>query len=123
MCVPSIHPLSLPLSILPPFFLRCDVPHFPPPSLQRWDKEQSDVVMNPDSVFSRLGHHGLISFSDYLFMLTILASEPWVLFPGLPYSVANSTQKWKTECFSGLYVNEIGGAGYKANQRFTSSVA
>ena len=64
------------------------------------------MVMNPDSVFSQLGHHGLISFSDYLFMLTILASESWLLIPktayllifGLHFQVYMTSEKCVLQC-------------------------
>ncbi len=45
---------------------------------QRWKKLYAKSEVRPDSVFASLGYYGLISFSDYLFLLTILASE-WPL--------------------------------------------
>lgn len=39
-----------------------------------WVEERSKMRVHPHSVFSRLGNHGLISFSDYLFLLTILGT-------------------------------------------------
>ena len=43
--------------------------------IEQWKKERSEVILDESSVFSQLGHHGLISFSDYLFLLTIISSE------------------------------------------------
>jgi hypothetical protein len=43
--------------------------------IEQWKKERSKVTLDETSIFARLGHHGLISFSDYLFLLTIISSE------------------------------------------------
>jgi Ca2+-binding EF-hand superfamily protein len=43
-------------------------------SMETVNKEGLGLVDDPNSVFNRLGHSGLISFSDYLFLLTILAT-------------------------------------------------
>jgi Ca2+-binding EF-hand superfamily protein len=42
--------------------------------IEQWKKERSEVTLEEGSVFARLGHHGLISFSDYLFLLTIIST-------------------------------------------------
>ena len=46
--------------------------------IEQWKKERAEMVMDEGSVFTRLGHNGLISFSDYLFLLTIISSEECV---------------------------------------------
>ena len=48
---------------------------FPKMTAEQWKHHPSHKEVNPDSVFARLGNHGLISFSDYLFFLTLLASK------------------------------------------------
>lgn len=42
--------------------------------IEQWKKERSEVILDEASIFARLGHHGLISFSDYLFLLTIIST-------------------------------------------------
>lgn len=37
------------------------------------DKIETDIAK--DSIFHKLGEKGLISFSDYLFLMTVLASK------------------------------------------------
>ena len=42
---------------------------------QQWrDKCDKELALDPDSVFTKMGNYGLLSFSDYLFLLTLLAS-------------------------------------------------
>ena len=43
--------------------------------LQTVKKEKLCSFSNPDSVFNHFSHCGLISFSDYMFLLTILCSK------------------------------------------------
>lgn len=43
--------------------------------LQHWKKMYSKMDVRKNSVFANLGYYGLISFSDYLFLLTIISSE------------------------------------------------
>lgn len=43
-------------------------------SLQRDHREPATHVSS-DSIFYKLGEHGLISFSDYIFLLTVLSSN------------------------------------------------
>ena len=51
--------------------------------LQSLERQKGKIFrVYPDSVFASLGFHGLISFSDYLFLLTILASEERVVGAG-----------------------------------------
>lgn len=49
-------------------------------SFRRYDpqREQQEVATNlsADSIFYKLGEHGLISFSDYIFLLTVLSTPP-----------------------------------------------
>ena len=47
----------------------------PKMTVEQWKVHPSYKERDPDSVFSKLGNHGLISFSDYLFLLTLLASK------------------------------------------------
>jgi Ca2+-binding EF-hand superfamily protein len=42
--------------------------------IDQWKRERSEVMVDEGSVFTRLGHDGLISFSDYLFLLTIIST-------------------------------------------------
>ena len=42
---------------------------------EQWEHHPSYKKLDPKSVFASLGNHGLISFSDYLFLLTLLASK------------------------------------------------
>lgn len=37
--------------------------------------ERLDLSLERDSIFYKLGSYGLISFSDYIFLLTVLSSE------------------------------------------------
>jgi hypothetical protein len=45
-----------------------------------------ELKLDEDSIFYKLGSSGLISFSDYVFLLTVLSSEElrltsvWILF-------------------------------------------
>jgi Ca2+-binding EF-hand superfamily protein len=45
---------------------------------RRYDprKDKVDCEVPPDSVFYKLGEHGLISFSDYMFLLVVLSTPP-----------------------------------------------
>ena len=47
----------------------------PKMTADQWKTHPSHKEVNAESVFARLGNHGLISFSDYLFLLTLLASK------------------------------------------------
>ena len=42
-------------------------------SLFQQDKVKLDI--EPESIFNKLGECGLISFSDYIFLLTVLSSK------------------------------------------------
>lgn len=37
--------------------------------------QRLDLCLEKDSIFYKLGSYGLISFSDYIFLLTVLSSE------------------------------------------------
>jgi len=37
-------------------------------------RDHLDYQLPPDSVFYKLGQHGLISFTDYVFLLVVLCS-------------------------------------------------
>ena len=37
--------------------------------------EKIELDIEPDSIFNKLGECGLISFSDYIFLLTVLSSK------------------------------------------------
>ena len=41
--------------------------------------ENLNENLGRDSIFYHLGSHGLISFSDYIFLLTILSTSRWVI--------------------------------------------
>ena len=47
------------------------------------DKLREDLGLEQESVFLKLGTAGLIGYSDYLFLLTILSSEN--LFNFIPF--------------------------------------
>ena len=47
----------------------------PKMTAEQWERHPSYKKLDPKSVFASLGNHGLISFSDYLFLLTLLASK------------------------------------------------
>lgn len=40
-----------------------------------FQKDKVDCELPPDSVFYKFGEHGLISFSDYMFLLVVLSSK------------------------------------------------
>lgn len=37
--------------------------------------QRLDLSLEKDSIFYKLGSYGLISFSDYIFLLTVLSSK------------------------------------------------
>ncbi|XP_053386036.1 calcium uptake protein 1, mitochondrial-like isoform X2 [Mercenaria mercenaria] len=47
---------------------------FDPQKRQMFDKIELDI--EPDSIFNKLGECGLIGFSDYVFLLTVLSTPP-----------------------------------------------
>lgn len=40
-----------------------------------FQKDKVDCELPSDSVFYKFGEHGLISFSDYMFLLVVLSSK------------------------------------------------
>ena len=49
--------------------------------------KDSDAMVEPDSIFYKLGQSGLISFSDYIFLLTVLSSESGLCFVQVLHSL------------------------------------
>lgn len=43
---------------------------------QRAQRAVESTNLDPDSIFYKLGEHGLITFSDYIFLLTVLSTPP-----------------------------------------------
>lgn len=55
--------------------------------------QRLDLKLEEDSIFYRLGSYGLISFSDYIFLLTVLSSE----YLNLKCLLKLDSSLWKTD--------------------------
>lgn len=48
--------------------------------------EQLNLHLEKNSIFYKLGSYGLITFSDYIFLLTVLSSKYSIILPAHPCS-------------------------------------
>ena len=73
----------------------------PKMTTEQWKVHPAHKKTDPNSIFSKLGNHGLISFSDYLFLLTLLASK-FILY-SLTHNFHSHLNAYNSVVYTTLY--------------------